>query len=163
MICCCFLYFRNKWDNTLYLYLLMRYILVSHLEDGSLGRIFSLPKKNTTTMKSFENLITFYVVSLNCFAYAKTEFVEKSFVVSFKNQPHYYSIARASWLQLMPKSCVLGSKTLNIRTRDKNIQVQRNVKNCRFLVGMVNKKLCIHHLRFLFINIFYWNALKSMS
>lgn len=52
---------------------------------------------------------------------------------------------------------------LSTSERDKNIQVQRNVKNCRCFVGMVNKKLCIHHLRFLLINIFYWNALKSMS
>lgn len=125
-------------------------------------------KKRTTTMKSFENLITFYVVSLNCSAYAKKEFVEKSFVVSFKNQPHYYSIARASWLQLMPKSCVLGSKTLESSwsTSEQEIKTFKCNEMWRIVVFSLEwwtKKLCIHHLRFLFINIFYWNALKSMS
>lgn len=129
--------------------------LVSHLKDGSLGRIFSLPKKNTTTMKSFENLITFYVVSLNCSAYAETEFVLKINLIIIQ----LLEQVDCNWCQKV----VYLVQRLSTSERDKNIQVQRNVKNCRFLVEMVNKKLCIHHLRFLFINIFYWNALKSMS
>lgn len=120
-----------------------------------LGGYSVYQKKNTTTMKSFENLITFYVVSLNCSAYAETEFVLKINLIIIQ----LLEQVDCNWCQKI----VYLVQRLSTSERDKNIQVQRNVKNCRCFVGMVNKKLCIHHLRFLLINIFYWNALKSMS
>lgn len=156
MICCCFFYFRNKWDNTLYVYLLMRYIFGVSLERWKSWADIQFTKKKTHNnyeiIWKFNNLLCCFI-ELLCLCEDGVRSKINLIIIQLLEQVDF------NWCQKV----VHLVQRLSTSERDKNIQVQRNVKNCRCFVGMVNKKLWIHHLRFLLINIFYWNALKSMS